>query len=342
MAVESIPRRAGPFESDGVGTGFSFSFRVFKAEDVAVSVSSSSGDNAEDVPLEYLDDYTVTLNIDQEYNPGGLVVLNTPQPMGYRVTLVSRVEETQETVLTNHDGFNPTTLNTVHDKLTILVQQLSETLGRTIQVPKTSPKTSAQVLREILDIAAKANEYAAKAEFVYQETLVTKAQVEQARLHVDQQKALVDASEAEVEEDRIEVEQMLHDAQKVNAVTEKFLPHVEELVEVGNSIEDVQAVASELQGFPIDSMDLGFVRDGASPVYDAKQSNVAVLADNIALIRQVVDNLAPIQTAVESAQRAEQAAATAVESASEAVETVERVKEIEKTNFEQIYENGAD
>lgn len=340
MAVESIPRRAGPFESDGVGTGFSFSFRVFKAEDVAVSVSSSSGDNAEDVPLEYLDDYTVTLNIDQEYNPGGLVVLNTPQPMGYRVTLVSRVEETQETVLTNHDGFNPTTLNTVHDKLTILVQQLSETLGRTIQVPKTSPKTSAQVLREILDIAAKANEYAAKAEFVYQETLVTKAQVEQARLHVDQQKALVDASEAEVEEDRIEVEQMLRDAQKVNAVTEKFLPHVEELVEVGNSIEDVQAVASELQGFPIDSMDLGFVRDGASPVYDTTESNIALLAKHLDAIRTVVANLDTIKTALPSALRAEQAAQEAQVSADEAEDSASRVVDIERTDYQNIYQNG--
>lgn len=340
MAVENTLRRAGPYVSDGVGTGFSFTFRVFKPEDVAVSVSSTADDNAQDVALNYLDDYVVELNLDQEHNPGGVAVLNNPVAEGIRVTLVSQVEDTQETVLTNHDGFSPKILNDVHDKLTILIQQLKESTDRTIQVPKTSPKSAAQILQEILNIAATANDYAIKAEQTYNATLATKSQVEQIRIHVDQQKSLVDASEAEVEEDRLEVEGMLRDAQKVNEVTVQFLPHVNELVEVGQSIDDVRAVASELQGLPIESMDLGFVSDEATPIYDSKTSNVAVLAENIALLQQVVDNIESIQTAVNAAHRAEAAAELAEESAGEAVVTVERVKEIESTDFEKIYEQG--
>ena len=340
MAVENTLRRAGPYVSDGVGTGFSFTFRVFKPEDVAVSVSSTADDNAQDVALNYLDDYVVELNLDQEHNPGGVAVLNNPVAEGIRVTLVSQVEDTQETVLTNHDGFSPKILNDVHDKLTILIQQLKESTDRTIQVPKTSPKSAAQILQEILNIAATANDYAIKAEQTYNATLATKSQVEQIRIHVDQQKSLVDASEAEVEEDRLEVEQMLGDAKKVNEVTVQFLPHVNELVEVGQSIDDVRAVASELQGLPIESMDLGFVSDEATPIYDSKTSNVAVLAKNIALLQQVVDNIESIQTAVNAAHRAEAAAELAEESAGEAVVTVERVKEIESTDFEKIYEQG--
>ena len=340
MAVENTLRRAGPYVSDGVGTGFSFTFRVFKPEDVAVSVSSTADDNAQDVALNYLDDYVVELNLDQEHNPGGVAVLNNPVAEGIRVTLVSQVEDTQETVLTNHDGFSPKILNDVHDKLTILIQQLKESTDRTIQVPKTSPKSAAQILQEILNIAATANDYAIKAEQTYNATLATKSQVEQIRIHVDQQKSLVDASEAEVEEDRLEVEGMLRDAQKVNEVTVQFLPHVNELVEVGQSIDDVRAVASELQGLPIESMDLGFVSDEATPIYDSKTSNVATLAENIALLQQVVDNIGSIQTAAQAAIRAEAAALLAEQSAGEAVVTVERVKEIESTDFEKIYEQG--
>lgn len=340
MAVENTLRRAGPYVSDGVGTGFSFTFRVFKPEDVAVSVSSTADDNAQDVALNYLDDYVVELNLDQEHNPGGVAVLNNPVAEGIRVTLVSQVEDTQETVLTNHDGFSPKILNDVHDKLTILIQQLKESTDRTIQVPKTSPKSAAQILQEILNIAATANDYAIKAEQTYNATLATKAQVDQVRIHVDQQKSLVDASEAEVEEDRLEVEQMLGEAKKVNEVTVKFVPHLNELVEVGNSIEDVRAVASDLQGLPIESMDLGLIRDEATPIYDTKESNVAILAENIALLQTVADNIESIKTAVNAAQRAEVAATTAEGFAGEAEVTVERVKEIESTDFEKIYEQG--
>ena len=347
MAVENTLRRAGPYVSDGVGTGFSFTFRVFKPEDVAVSVSSTADDNAQDVALNYLDDYVVELNLDQEHNPGGVAVLNNPVAEGIRVTLVSQVEDTQETVLTNHDGFSPKILNDVHDKLTILIQQLKESTDRTIQVPKTSPKTPAQILNEILDTASTANEYAIKAEQIYTATLATQSQVEQTRIHVDNQKAKVDASEAEVEEDRIEVEQMLRAAQEVGEVTAKIEPHLGEIVSVGNSIEDVKAVASELQGYPILSMDLGLVTEEASPIQDASGSNIAYLAENIDEIKLAIANLEQIKTAAQAAVRAETAAQSAETSAanasvyaSDAKSSVERVKEIEKTDFEQIYEQG--
>lgn len=347
MAVENTPRRAGPFVSDGSSTVFAFSFRVFEKDEVAVSISSSTDEDAADVSLVYEDDYAVELNPDQEFNPGGVVLLNNTLPMGIRLTIDSRVEETQEVVLTNHDGFSPTILNNVHDKLTILIQQLVDRTGRMLVLPKTSQKTPTQVLQEIINIAASANEFAQLAAKTYQETLATKALVDQTRVHVDQQKALVDASEAEVEEDRLEVEQMLGEAKEVNEVTQKFLPIVDELGEIGESIEEVRAVASELQGFPIESMDLGFVTDKATPVYDTKQSNIAFLAANIDKIQLAIENLDEIQAAAEAALRAETAAQSAETSAAnasvfadEAEATVERVKEIEKTDFEQIYEQG--
>lgn len=339
MALSSELRRAGPYDGDGVQTAFPFSFKVFDSGHVQVRTSKIGA--PVDVVVES-DRYTVELNDEQDLEPGGVVHLDVPLAPDEVLSVLSAAPALQEMVLTNQGGFYPEILNDSADNAVILIQQLKEKLDRALVVASTSRVTSAELLDQVLSVAASANEFAELARKTYEETLVTKAQVEQARLHVDQQKALVDASEAEVEEDRIEVEQMLHDAQKVNAVTEKFLPMVDELAEVGNSIEDIRAVASELQGYPIGSMDLGFIRDESEPIYDTSESAIAVLAKNVALLQTVVDNIDHIRTAVESANRAEAAAVTAEESASEAVETVERVKEIEKTNFEQIYENGAD
>ena len=338
MAVSSEVRRSDRYVGDSVQKDFPFEFKVFEPEQIRVVVADESGAESD------LDDaaYSVYLSPDQDNDTGGTVTLAEPLPTGQILVVMSAVPALQPTVFTNRGGFFPEVLNDSNDRAVILVQQLKERIDRALSVPVTSDRTPSQVITEILDIAAQANGFAQLAQKTYEETLETKSLVDQTRVHVDQLKALVDASEAEVEEDRIEVEQMLHDAQKVNAVTEKFLPAVDELAEVGNSIEDIRAVASELQGLPIGSIDLGYVRDDSEPIYDTSESNIALLAKHLEAIRTVVANLDTIKTALPSALRAEQAAVTAVESASEAVDTVERVKEIEKTNFEQIYENGAD
>ena len=336
MAVSSELRRSDRFIGDGSQVSFPFEFKVFTNEQIEVVVADANGDESTLDP----ELYSVFLSNDQDNNPGGTVTLATPLLPSHILVILSKVPALQQTVFTNRGGFYPEVLNDCNDLSVILVQQLKEKLDRTLSVPVTSERTPEQVINEILDIAAEANRFAQLAAETYEATLATKALVDQTRLHVDQQKAKVDASEAEVEEDRVEVEQMLRRAETVNAVTVKFEPHLNELVEVGNSIEDVRAVASDLQGLPIESMDLGLIRDEATPIYDSKTSNVAILAENIALLQQVVENIESIKTAVDAAQRAEVAAVTAESSASEAVVTVGRVKEIESTDFEQIYEQG--
>ena len=336
MAVSSELRRSDRFIGDGSQVSFPFEFKVFTNEQIEVVVADANGDESTLDP----ELYSVFLSNDQDNNPGGTVTLATPLLPSHILVILSKVPALQQTVFTNRGGFYPEVLNDCNDLSVILVQQLKEKLDRTLSVPVTSERTPEQIINEILDIAAEANRFAQLAAETYEATLATKALVDQTRLHVDQQKAKVDASEAEVEEDRVEVEQMLRRAETVNAVTVKFEPHLNELVEVGNSIEDVRAVASDLQGLPIESMDLGLIRDEATPIYDSKTSNVAILAENIALLQQVVENIESIKTAVDAAQRAEVAAVTAESSASEAVVTVGRVKEIESTDFEQIYEQG--
>lgn len=344
MAVSSELRRSDRFIGDGSQVSFPFEFKVFTNEQIEVIVADANGDEA------ILDPelYSVFLSNDQDNNPGGTVTLSTPLLPSHILVILSKVPALQQTVFTNRGGFYPEVLNDCNDLAVILVQQLKEKLDRTLSVPVTSERTPEQVINEILDIAAEANRFAQLAAETYEATLATKALVDQTRLHVDNQKAKVDASEAEVEEDRIEVEQMLRRAETVNAVTVKFEPHLDELVEVGNSIEDVRAVASDLQGLPIESMDLGLIRDEATPIYDTSGSTLAYLAANIDKIQIAIDNLEEIQAAAEAAFRAETAAQSAEISAAnagtfanEAEASADRVKEIEKTNFEKIYEEGA-
>ena len=337
MAISSEKRKAGPFHGDGVQVHFPFTFKIFESDHIEVRYSDEGA--ATDLVMgEEL--YEVVLNENQDVNPGGDVILNNPLPSGKVLSVLSNAPALQEMVLTNRGGFYPEILNESADHAIILIQQLKEKCDRALVVAATSDMTSDELLHQLFDVAATANEYAIKAEQIYNDTVATKALVEQTRVHVDNQRALVDLAQAEVEEDRIEVDQMLRDAQRVNEVTVQFLPHVNELVAVGDSIEDVRAVASELQGMPIESMDLGRITDAATPIYADDQSNVKLLGENIELIRLVVDNLDKIQTASEAAMRAEAAAVAAEGSAGEAEVVVGRVKEIESTDFEKIYNQG--
>jgi hypothetical protein len=232
MAVENTPRRAGPFVSNGTTTAFAFTFRVFKADEVGVTVSSSTEGTAIDSPLTYLNDYTVTLNADQENNPGGTVTLLTAPASGIRITILSVVEATQETQLTNHDGLSPKILNTVHDKLTILIQQLQEKADRTVVVPASSTKTPDQLLTEILEVADSANDFAQQTKAIYDDVVIRHAEIDAVKDHVDEQAAKVDGAVGAIEGARDEA------VAAVEAEGDKVKGEVGDLVATASAIAD--------------------------------------------------------------------------------------------------------
>ena len=135
MAVSTTNRKAGPFVGNDATTVFPFTFKVFDAEDLLVVLT-------DDVLVEntlVLDtDYTVILNGDQDDDPGGSVTLADALVTDNLLTITSQVEPTQTVVLTSQGGFFPSVLNRAFDKLTIIAQQLSETVGRTIRLPLSS------------------------------------------------------------------------------------------------------------------------------------------------------------------------------------------------------------
>lgn len=136
MTISSENRKAGPYDGDGVTVDFPFSFKVFSASDVLVVLADANGVETE---LALTTDYTVALNADQEVSAGGVVTALTSPATGYTLTLSSQVQNLQPVAITNNGGFFPAVINTALDRLTILVQQLSERISRSLKLAISTP-----------------------------------------------------------------------------------------------------------------------------------------------------------------------------------------------------------
>lgn len=136
MTISSTNRKAGPYVGTGLVSAFPFAFKVFSGFDVLVVRSDSDG--AETV-LTLNSDYTVSLNANQNANPGGTITLPAPLPSGFALTASSALPYLQPTDLTNNGGFYPAVINTALDRLTIFVQQLAESVGRSLKTAISTP-----------------------------------------------------------------------------------------------------------------------------------------------------------------------------------------------------------
>lgn len=165
MSISQELRRAGPYISDGSTKAFTFSFKVMRGSDLSVVVADNKDTSVSETLAST--SYTVTLNDNQENSPGGTVTLNNALPFGKALAILSNAPFLQEKVFTNAGGFYPEVLNDALDTLTIYCQQLKEALGRCLIVPGTSDRTPQEVLNEILEIAASANDYAQQAQAIY-------------------------------------------------------------------------------------------------------------------------------------------------------------------------------
>lgn len=154
MTISSETRKAGPYTGNGVTTSFPFSFKVFTTAEVVVIRTNLSGVES---TLVLGTDYTVTLNANQNSNPGGSVVLPTALTTGFLLTLTSDVALTQATDLTNQGGFYPTVINDSLDKLTIISQQLNEQVSRSAKLPISSSADADALVADIVRLADSAD-----------------------------------------------------------------------------------------------------------------------------------------------------------------------------------------
>ena len=156
MTISSTNRKAGPYIGNGTTTVFPFYFKVFTAADVEV-VRLTVATNVE-VVLALTTNYTVTLNTDQNANPGGSITLVAGAlASGYNLVITSAIGNLQPTDLTNQGGFYPDVINDALDRATIQIQQLQEGLDRAALLPITSAADSAALVADIERLASSAD-----------------------------------------------------------------------------------------------------------------------------------------------------------------------------------------
>lgn len=308
MAVQNIPRKVGPMTGNGILKEFPFSFKAVRPSDVVVKISSGDDVTAEETTLAYGADYTVTLNDNQNESAGGSVILTEAPSIGARIAITSDTAIDQQLVLTNHDGFLPDSLNEAYDKLTIICQELKESLSRCLIVPITSEKTPQEVMSDLLDVANKAADYAQRAEAIYNEVVSTGQNVSATWQEIQETKALIDIHKAAIDAAVSRAEEILARNEVIGAKVDALYPHLDDLQTNTLHIDEIHRVGSDLRGFETETLDLGSITDteidGETRVTEGYIKKVAdhiddcihPVGDNIDKIKAVNANLADVNT----------------------------------------------
>lgn len=140
MTVPATPRRAGPYDGNGVTTAFGFSFKAFDEADVRVVELDEITSVETDATLN--SDYTVALNPDQESTPGGTVNYLVAPSSDTKVTLIGNLNYEQPIDLPDGGAYRAQQVEDGMDRLAIQMQQLKEIIDRCAQVPVSSTDTS--------------------------------------------------------------------------------------------------------------------------------------------------------------------------------------------------------
>jgi parallel beta-helix repeat protein len=154
LTISSTTRIAGPFVGTGSASVFPFTFKVFAASDLdVIRLNSSTG---VETTLVLTTDYTVTLNGNQNTNPGGSVTLVAGAlASGFTLTITSDISNLQPTDLTNQGGFYPEVITDSLDRATIQIQQMSEDIGRSLK----GPISDGSLNMELQTASIRANKY---------------------------------------------------------------------------------------------------------------------------------------------------------------------------------------
>jgi len=131
MTISSTIRVAGPYAGNGSQQIFTFAFKVFVNTDMLVVLT----DNATGaVTIQNLtSNYTVSLNADQNANPGGTITMLVAPPAGVSLSITSQVPLLQPTDLANVGNFYPRAVTDALDRTTIQIQQQTGLVGSSVR-----------------------------------------------------------------------------------------------------------------------------------------------------------------------------------------------------------------
>ena len=150
MTINSTTRKTNALVGNGNTHTYPFAFKVFTDADVLVKKLEVSTSIETTLILGANNDYIVTLNEDQNGNPGGSITLkqggnNFNLPSGFQLVITSAVEPLQGTDLTNQGGFYPEVINDALDQAVILHQQQQDELDRSIKFSLTNTIGSLEI-----------------------------------------------------------------------------------------------------------------------------------------------------------------------------------------------------
>ena len=277
MTIETPILQVEKYAGDGVTKTFGFGFRTFDAVDVVVISADANGN---ETTLSAESDYYVTLNSSGQ---GGTVTLGKALAKGTLLVITRQVPLKQEVDLVNQGEFYAETIESAFDRFVAIAQDLREWAGRHITVPISSNKTPQEVLDEILNIAARANDYSQQAKVILDQAIIVDQTIKDNAQSVSLMKSSVDASERNV----------TNLANQVNEYSDELVMVAENLdaiQTVDNNEEVIAALAADLQGYPIYEFDGGEI-DEPNESMNGVGGVMKVCADNIETIKQVAESL---------------------------------------------------
>lgn len=118
MTVPSTTAISGPYLGDGIQTEFPFSFKIFSANDLQVTINNGTTSSAISSGL-----YTVDID---PSGIGGIVTLATALTEDYKLSITRNVVFEQTTNLEDGQAFLADTLEGMSDKLTFQTQYLNQ------------------------------------------------------------------------------------------------------------------------------------------------------------------------------------------------------------------------
>lgn len=302
--IEYIKRKAGPFKDAGQ-TRLPFNFVVLNPE--TVTVEKARGDLEYSTRLEYLTDFTVELNKDQQTTPGGTVVLTAPIEEGEVYVILSAAPYTQTLQLTNFTRFPPEAINDALDRQEIQIQQLAEGLERSVFVPPTSDTTPQELVEKIFKAREDSVTAASNAALAQEKAESAQAKAEEAQ----------QASEAARDESQRILESVRTEgAEQISAIRAEGLKQVETVGAKGD--QEVKALADKADEIN-SAWDSKVTRDNAA--WDKKVNDSSLTID--AKLEEVNELVA---TAKEQAGIAETQAGIATTKSAEALASADKAK----------------
>ena len=260
MTISSTIRKAGPFIGNDSASTFPFTFKVFDAAEVEV-VRLDVATTIETI-LSLTTDYTVSLNQDQDSNPGGSITLVAgPLATGFNLVVTSDLANLQPTDLTNQGGFYPEVINDALDRATIQIQQLKEKVDRSAKLTITSVEDADSLAVDIMRIADSADNLDTVA------TDITNVNTVAGSISNVNTTAADIANINTVATNIASVNTVASDIAEIIVVANDLNETVSEIEVVANNITVVQAVGTDLTGLPIvvDYGDLSPATNPATP-----------------------------------------------------------------------------